>query len=434
MLTQRKKRSLTTTHSRSRRHRSLQRRLAQFERLEDRRLLSVTVGGPHDPHFEFLDELREWRVERGAAITTELHHGPQGSFEFVWEPLPTALNTSADESGTGGESGSAGDLIPIASIPALHSNPGAPASLFLDFDGHFEPEWGAYSNATTPVYDIDGDVATFDETELSRILTAWEMVTEDFAPFNIDVTTVEPAVLADGVPDNQADGVAFRVAIGGSWEDWYGSSAGGVAYINSFTSSIPTSPMCSVRTRAHCLVRRRHTKRATVSGSTTRASTTMPEIWSKNTTRERARGSQRWAVGRRVCRSHRLGTTGPVPKARTSTRTIWPSSPAQRTDLAIAAMITLTPMAGRLLCPPTAPHGAVRVSLKPTTTWMCSASRLLKRTPIASAALLPTWPPISTRSSKCEMRMARWLRPPTLRRLSVPRSSKAWCRATISWP
>ena len=130
-------------------------------------------------------------------------------------------------------------MSPLDSIAELHSNLGAPVSLFLDFDGHFESQWGAYSNATTPVFDLDNDSTTFNETELSRIYTAWEMVAEDFAPFDIDVTTVEPPVLADGVPDNQANGAALRVAIGGSWEDWYGSSAGGVGYIDAFTNSIP---------------------------------------------------------------------------------------------------------------------------------------------------------------------------------------------------
>jgi hypothetical protein len=41
-------------------------------------------------------------------------------------------------------------LYPLSSVPALHSDPGAPATLFLDFNGHFLPVWGAYSNVTTP--------------------------------------------------------------------------------------------------------------------------------------------------------------------------------------------------------------------------------------------------------------------------------------------
>ena len=44
-------------------------------------------------------------------------------------------------------------VVPSGDIPALHSNPGAPAALYLDFDGHFEASWLGYSNITTPVFD-----------------------------------------------------------------------------------------------------------------------------------------------------------------------------------------------------------------------------------------------------------------------------------------
>ena len=80
--------------------------------------------------------------------------------------------------------------------PALHSNPSASDALYLDFDGHFEPVWGSYSNLTTPSYDVDGDTSTFTDGELANIGTIWAAVAEDYAPFNLDVTTVRPAVLA----------------------------------------------------------------------------------------------------------------------------------------------------------------------------------------------------------------------------------------------
>ena len=105
-------------------------------------------------------------------------------------------------------------LSPLDSIPVLNSNPGAPASLYLDFNGHFEPVWGSYTNITTPVYDIDGDPTTFSDAELANIRAVWETVAEDYAPFNINVTTVEPSVLAPGVPIAAANKVAMRVAIG----------------------------------------------------------------------------------------------------------------------------------------------------------------------------------------------------------------------------
>ena len=117
----------------------------------------------------------------------------------------------------------------LSGLPALSSLPGAAASLFLDFDGFYEANWGSYSNITTPAYDIDGDPTSFSGTELSNIAAIWAQVAEDYAPFRINVTTVEPPSFANGV--------AVRVAIGGDGA-WLGAAAGGVAYVNSFTNSL----------------------------------------------------------------------------------------------------------------------------------------------------------------------------------------------------
>jgi hypothetical protein len=113
----------------------------------------------------------------------------------------------------------------------------APVPLHLDFDGHFESTWGSYSNVTAPLFDTDGDSTTYSDAELQAIYTAWSKAAEDYAPFNVDVTTVEPPELAPGMPASAADGKAIRVAIGGNGS-WYGAGSG-VAYIGSFTNSIP---------------------------------------------------------------------------------------------------------------------------------------------------------------------------------------------------
>ena len=118
----------------------------------------------------------------------------------------------------------------LANLPQLHSLPGSQYTLHLDFDGHVEPIWGSYSNAVTPAFDRDGDPTTFSVSEIDTIIEIWARVAEDFAPFNINVTTVDPGDFSNGR--------ALKVAIGGHWSDWFGSSAGGVAYINSFTNWI----------------------------------------------------------------------------------------------------------------------------------------------------------------------------------------------------
>ncbi|MEX2176844.1 MAG: choice-of-anchor D domain-containing protein [Pirellulaceae bacterium] len=120
---------------------------------------------------------------------------------------------------------------PLSSLPQLSSNPGAAAKLYLDFNGHFEATWGGYSNASTPVFDRDGDPTTFSLGELNAIQEVWARVAEDYAPFQIDVTTIAPGSLADRA--------VAHIAIGGHGLDWYGASAGGVAYVGGFYNGAP---------------------------------------------------------------------------------------------------------------------------------------------------------------------------------------------------
>jgi len=119
----------------------------------------------------------------------------------------------------------------LAGIPQLSSNSSARAKLYLDFNGHIQGTWGSWSNVRTPAFDQDGNTASFSSGEIAAIREIWARVAEDYTPFQIDVTTIEPASFADRT--------AVRVAIGGNWSDWFGSSAGGVAYVGAFTSAAP---------------------------------------------------------------------------------------------------------------------------------------------------------------------------------------------------
>jgi hypothetical protein len=119
-------------------------------------------------------------------------------------------------------------VAPLA-VPALSSRPGAPASLYLDFNGNIEKQWGSHTNVVTPPYDTDGNPASFSAGELAAIHEIWSRVAEDYAPFNLNVTTLPPPVIAPHV--------AARVAIGGSYSDWYRTSAGGVSYVGGFAGN-----------------------------------------------------------------------------------------------------------------------------------------------------------------------------------------------------
>jgi hypothetical protein len=134
-----------------------------------------------------------------------------------------ALNFTATDDSSHPEFSAAG--VPLSSVPVLNSNPSATAQLYLDFNGHPAMNWDGYAVPATPAYDTDGDASTFSDTELSNIQQIWARVAEKYSPFNINVTTVEPASFADKV--------GLRVVIGGAGA-WTGGTYGGVAMIGSF--------------------------------------------------------------------------------------------------------------------------------------------------------------------------------------------------------
>ena len=144
---------------------------------------------------------------------------------------------------------------PLADTFKLHSNPGASKTIYLDFDGHTTSgtSWNtSYNNGNdivTPQYSTDNNVNTFSNSEKTSIQTIWQRTSEDFYPFDVDVTTEAPSSTADlkksGIGDTKW---GVRVAIGGSSDDWFtdpnvdGDEAGGVAQLNSFTDQkdVPT--------------------------------------------------------------------------------------------------------------------------------------------------------------------------------------------------
>jgi methionine-rich copper-binding protein CopC len=122
----------------------------------------------------------------------------------------------------------------VASLPLLSSNPSATSKIFLDFNGHTTSgtDWNTFynggANIVTPAYSIDADTTTFSTTEVASIEEIWKRVAEDYAPFNVDVTTIDPGNL------NAANNI--RVVIGGSWDQWFEESGGaaGVAWQTSW--------------------------------------------------------------------------------------------------------------------------------------------------------------------------------------------------------
>src|SRR5262245_12627104 len=127
--------------------------------------------------------------------------------------------------------------VNLVEIPPLSSLPGAPVSLNLDFDGHPQAGnvIGGVDHVDTPPFNVvgtpkdDNDPSRFSKKEQDVIRAVWAIVAEDFAPFNINVTTVEPTDATRNL----------RVAIGGDGLWYKGGEAGGASEIGSFTNNAP---------------------------------------------------------------------------------------------------------------------------------------------------------------------------------------------------
>lgn len=136
--------------------------------------------------------------------------------------------------------------VALADTFLLHSRPGASRVIYLDFDGNTTTGTLWNSNFTggasiyTPPYDIDGVPSSFSNTELSQIQWIWERVAEDYAAFDVDVTTEDPGVEALRKTTNSDTSYGIRVCIGGSSYDWFGQGAGGVSYVGCFNWSSDT--------------------------------------------------------------------------------------------------------------------------------------------------------------------------------------------------
>lgn len=163
-----------------------------------------------------------------------------GRLHFVCEGLLPLQNAVAKATTASG--GTTTAAITATDAFALHSKPGASKVIYLDFDGHtttgtaWNSNFTAGANIVTPPYSNDATVSTaFAQSELDNIYSIWQRVSEDYAPFDVDVTTQDPGVEALRKTTSTDTQFGVRVCIGGSSYDWYGAGAGGVAYLNSFS-------------------------------------------------------------------------------------------------------------------------------------------------------------------------------------------------------
>ncbi|WP_052808100.1 PKD domain-containing protein [Methyloterricola oryzae] len=127
-------------------------------------------------------------------------------------------------------------LVELGKTFQLHSKSGASKIIYLDFNGQTVTGTGwnnSYSLPTisAPAFDTGGNASVFDDAELTRIQNIWSRVAEDYAPFDIDVTTEEPS--ADALDRSSSSDQAYgtRAII---TKRLLPCSCGGIAYVGIF--------------------------------------------------------------------------------------------------------------------------------------------------------------------------------------------------------
>ncbi len=121
------------------------------------------------------------------------------------DPLPAAgitqQQTTSSETESAADAGSIDQItmsITASKAFRLHSKPGASSTVYVNLVGETVRNtlWNMSSgHATLQMlpYSIDADYQTFSQQELDAIAEIWKGIAEDFAPFDVDVTTERPA-------------------------------------------------------------------------------------------------------------------------------------------------------------------------------------------------------------------------------------------------
>jgi PKD repeat protein len=156
---------------------------------------------------------------------------------FVEETLDRPL--PADTPSATASSTLTGALAPLDQTYLLHSRPGAKRTIYLNFRGAVlsNTAWnGTGGTITAPPFDLDGVPYSNSTLELERVQYIWQRVSEDYAPFDVDVTTEPPP--ADALTRSGSSDTVFGTTVLITTRSGvYSCSCGGVAYIGVFDST-----------------------------------------------------------------------------------------------------------------------------------------------------------------------------------------------------
>ena len=127
----------------------------------------------------------------------------------VEEPNDKRIGFEADQSAVGNTASN--NIYPLDQTFKLQSKPESTRIMYLNFKG----------SGKDPAFDLDKNTGTFSTAEQTMIQKIWARIKEDFAPFDVNITTEPPASLVGKTGTSIV--ITNRV-----------HQAGGYAYLNSF--------------------------------------------------------------------------------------------------------------------------------------------------------------------------------------------------------
>jgi hypothetical protein len=131
----------------------------------------------------------------------------------------------------------------------LHSKPGSQRTIYLDFDGHTvsSTQWNtdfdgpgsgvAVPNGMHPAWDPAGNGPAFTDAEKLKVQDIFQRVSEDYAPFDVDVTTEDPgtdAITRSNLSDDTYGTRALITPSNSARSNICSGTCGGVAFIDVF--------------------------------------------------------------------------------------------------------------------------------------------------------------------------------------------------------
>ncbi|WP_243059352.1 fibronectin type III domain-containing protein [Nocardioides sp. SR21] len=177
------------------------------------------------------------KAARYAAI---VHEDPTASLDsdgnlYYTEPVPSAAAVRARQAVP-----ALAPQFPLSQTFQLHSQPGSDRTILLDFDGATVSgtAWNSEGlpNGSHPAWTLDGNASTFNNNERTLIQEIWQRVAEDFAPFDVDVTTEDPGtagIVRSGAGD-QVFGARALITPSNAVDQLCDGDCVGIAYLDVF--------------------------------------------------------------------------------------------------------------------------------------------------------------------------------------------------------